>query len=45
VIAGDLPVGLSNGPSLYRGVAASASAIYFSSDVDNAVYKLTPQEP
>ncbi|HLE56490.1 MAG TPA: hypothetical protein VJB15_05350, partial [Rhodothermia bacterium] len=45
VIAADLPVGLSNGPSLYRGVAASASAIYLSSDVDNAVYKLTLHQP
>lgn len=44
-IAADIPVGLSNGPSLYRGVAASESAIYFSSDVDNAVYKLTPHQP
>ena len=40
VIAKDLPVGLSNGPSLYRGVAASGNAIYFSSDIDNTVYKV-----
>jgi sugar lactone lactonase YvrE len=42
VIAADLPIGLSNGPSLYRGVAVSPSAIYFSSDVDNTIYELTP---
>jgi sugar lactone lactonase YvrE len=40
VIAKNLPVHLSDGPSLYRGVAASATAIYFSSDVDNTVYKV-----
>ena len=40
VVAKNLPVGLSNGPSLYRGVAASGTALYFSSDVDNTVYKV-----
>jgi sugar lactone lactonase YvrE len=45
VIATDLPVGLSNGPSLYRGVAAGAGGIYFSSDIDNAIYKVTPVNP
>ena len=38
VIAADLPIGLSNGPSLYRSVAVSPSAIYFNSDIDNSVY-------
>jgi sugar lactone lactonase YvrE len=45
VIARDLPVGLSNGPSLYRGLAAGANGIYFSSDIDNVVYRLTPAAP
>jgi sugar lactone lactonase YvrE len=45
VIASTLPVGLSNGPSLYRGLAAGANGIYFSSDVDNVVYRLTPVSP
>lgn len=43
VIAADLPIGLTNGPSLYRGVAASGSAIYYSSDIDNTIYKLSPR--
>jgi streptogramin lyase len=43
VIAANLPIGLSNGPSLYRSVAVSPSAIYFNSDVDNSVYKLVPK--
>jgi hypothetical protein len=37
-------VGLSNGPSLYRGVAVGAGAIFFSSDVDNTIYGLTPTD-
>jgi sugar lactone lactonase YvrE len=41
VIAADLPLGLANGLSMYRGVAVSASAIYVSSDVKNGLYKLT----
>ena len=45
VVASDLPVGLSNGPSLYRGLAVGADGIYFSSDVDNVVYRLTPTPP
>ncbi len=40
VLAKGLPVGLSNGPSLYRGVAADAAAVYFSSDIDNTIYKV-----
>ena len=44
VVARDLPLGLANGPSLYRGLAVSPSAIYLSSDVDNTLYKLTRQE-
>jgi sugar lactone lactonase YvrE len=42
VLATNLPVGLSDGPSLFRGVAAGANGIYFSSDVDNTIYRLTP---
>jgi sugar lactone lactonase YvrE len=42
VLADGLPVGLSNGPSLYRGIALGASSVYFSSDIDNTIYKLTP---
>jgi sugar lactone lactonase YvrE len=45
VLAEDLPVGLSNGPSLYRGIALGASTIYFSSDIDNTIYKLAPGAP
>jgi sugar lactone lactonase YvrE len=45
VIATDLPVGLSDGPSLYRGLAAGADAVYFTSDIDNTIYKLTPSAP
>jgi len=45
VVASDLPVGLSNGPSLYRGLAAGVNGIYFSSDIDNVVYRLTPTAP
>jgi sugar lactone lactonase YvrE len=41
-IASNLPIGFANGPSLYRGVAASGSAIYINSDVENAVYRITP---
>lgn len=43
VIAANLPIGLSNGPSLYRSVAVSPSAIYINSDIDNSVYKLVPR--
>lgn len=43
VVGANLPIGLSNGPSLYRSVAVSPSAIYFNSDVDNSVYKLVPK--
>ena len=42
VVADNLPIGLGNGPSLYRSVAVSPSAIYFNSDVDNSVYRLVP---
>jgi len=45
VLAANLPIGLSNGPSLYRSVAVSPSAIYFNSDVDNSVYKLVAKRP
>ncbi len=45
VIASDLPIGLSNGPSLYRSVASSPTAIYFNSDIDNSVYKLVARQP
>ena len=43
VIAANLPLGLANGLSLYRSVAVSPSAIYINSDVNNGLYKLTPQ--
>jgi sugar lactone lactonase YvrE len=43
VIATDLSVGFANGPSMFRGVAVSASAIYINSDVENTIYSLTPQ--
>jgi len=42
LVADKLPVGLSYGPSLYRGIAASATAIYVASDVENSIYKITP---
>ena len=45
VVATGLPVGLGNGPSLYRGLAFGTAGIYFSSDVDNTVYKLTASSP
>lgn len=41
-LAGALPVGHANGPSLFRSLAVSPAAIYFNSDVENAVYRLTP---
>ena len=44
VIASNLPIGLSNGPSLYRGIAASPSAIYINSDIENSIYKITPRK-
>jgi len=40
VVANDLPIGLSNGPSLYRDVEIGAAGIYFNSDIDNTVYRL-----
>jgi len=43
VVASDLPVGFANGPSLYRGVAVGAGAIYLNSDTDNTIYRLTPR--
>lgn len=46
VLAQNLPVGLSDGPSLFRGLAVgtTATTIYFSSDVDNTIYRLTPKQ-
>ena len=46
VLAENLPVGLSDGPSLFRGLAVgtTATTIYFSSDVDNTIYRLTPKQ-
>ena len=44
VIASNLPIGLSTGPSLYRGIAVSPSAIYINSDIENSIYKLTPRK-
>ena len=43
VLLADLPIGHGNGPSLYRGVAVSPTAIYINSDVENTIYKLTPE--
>jgi len=40
ILASNLPVGLSYGPSLYRGIAASASAVYVASDIENTIYKI-----
>jgi DNA-binding beta-propeller fold protein YncE len=42
LVADKLPVGLSYGPSLYRGIAASASAVYVASYIENSIYKITP---
>ncbi len=42
IVAANLPIGLSYGPSLYRGIAVSPLAIYINSDIENAIYKLTP---
>jgi sugar lactone lactonase YvrE len=43
VIADHLRIGLSYGPGLYRGIAVSANAIYINSDIENAIYKITPR--
>src|SRR5690606_4957235 len=40
IVATDLPIGLSDGPSLYRGLAVGDAGIYFSSDVDNTIYRV-----
>jgi sugar lactone lactonase YvrE len=34
-----LPVGWAEGPSLFRGLAASDKQVYFSSDIENAIYQ------
>jgi sugar lactone lactonase YvrE len=39
-LATGLPIGLTNGPSLYRDVAIGADGIYINSDVDNTIYRL-----
>jgi DNA-binding beta-propeller fold protein YncE len=40
-IAEDLPIGLSNGPSLYRGLAVSESGeVFLTSDIDNTIYRI-----
>ena len=41
VIAANLPIGQGFGPSLYRGIAVSPSAIYINSDVENSIYRIT----
>ena len=41
IVAANLPIGLSYGPSLYRGIAVTPSAIYINSDIENAIYRLT----
>jgi len=40
-VADKLPIGLTNGMSLFRSVAASATAIYINSDIENSIYKIT----
>jgi sugar lactone lactonase YvrE len=42
LVTDKVPLGLSNGPSLYRGIAASTSthAIYVASDIENSIYKI-----
>ena len=44
VIAANLPIGQGFGPSLYRGIAVSASAIYVNSDIENSIYKITARK-
>ena len=44
IIAANLPIGLGNGPSLYRGIAVSPTAIYINSDIENSIYKITPRK-
>lgn len=39
LLATDLPIGLSNGPSLYRDVAIGSDDIYLTSDIDNTIYR------
>jgi DNA-binding beta-propeller fold protein YncE len=41
VIANGLPIGQGFGPSLYRGIAVSPTAIYVNSDIENSIYKIT----
>lgn len=43
VIRADAPIGLSDGPSLYRAVETSGETIYFTSDIANTIYGLTPR--
>lgn len=43
VVVTNLPIGFADGPSLFRGVAVGASAVYINSDVENTIYRLTPQ--
>jgi outer membrane protein assembly factor BamB len=41
-IAGNLPIGLPGNPNIPTGVGVGASGtIYFSSDVENTIYKIT----
>jgi len=40
VLANGLPVGLANGPSLFRDVAAFGDRVFFNSDVDNTIYEI-----
>jgi sugar lactone lactonase YvrE len=42
-IADALPIGLSNGPSLYRDVETGDGGIYFNSDIDNTIYRLVSE--
>lgn len=43
VVAENLPIGLSNGPSLYRGIAVDEDGdVYITSDIDNTIYRIAP---
>jgi sugar lactone lactonase YvrE len=44
VVAANLPIGLGFGPSLYRGIAVSPSAIYINSDIENSIYSITARK-
>ncbi len=43
VLRSEIPIGLSDGPSLYRAVETSGETIYFTADIANTIYKLEPR--